>query len=385
MEVSKDMYKSLASDLIEYGCIVFNAVNVDDKLKKLQDEVWAAMDEFPEYRDDAKGRNVIRSLGGFGTTANPSSFHHKTIRKLRKNLKNKISKKIFKEYVNLKYPGISNIKLEMLFDRICVRSEQMGNVGNESWHRDIYDGKHFNIRELPDTLPDGDQDEITGGWLNLSDTNQKFVGIIGSHRGQEAYDAQKKGGGFAVLTKQQIEDSKVDERLKAQANKEYGNIRTDSKGKIIIPPGCQLIFYQRLLHSVQGGKQPLEPNLRLFIGHRLTTETNSLFENIDEVIDNAGVPRIPSGQMPPMYSNNHYGFFSKYDKYRNWAKNTFKEVCLFERKTPDGRVYYTPGSKTNKTANLGRRMTSLKEYGLWTENYEYSKEDRNIMKPELLH
>lgn len=382
MDVSKAMYKTLAEDLLKFGCIVFNAVNVEDKLKKLQDEVWRAIDEFPEYK--VKGRNAIRSLGGFGAMAPPSSFHHKTIRKLRKNIKNKISKKIFKEYIKIKYPSASDIKIEMLFDRICVRSEDMGLVGNESWHRDIYDGKHFNIRELPDTLPGGDQDEITGGWLNLSDTDQKFVGIIGSHIGEEAKKAQKIGGGFALYTKQQIIDNNVDERLRQQANKQYGNIRTDSKGKIIVPPGCQLIFYQRLLHSVQGGKQPKEPNLRLFIGHRLTTENNSLFENIDYVMDNAAVPRIPSGQMPPMYSNNHYGFFSKKDKYRLWAQTTFKDVCLFERMTPDGRKYYTPGSKINTTANRGRYMTSLKEYGLWDEDYKYSDEDRLIMKPENL-
>ena len=346
--------------------------------------IWNAMDEFPEYK--VRGRQVQRSLGGFGALGNPSSFHHPDVQKWRNRIKKKILMPLFRQYVLLKGFSTETTKLEKLYDRINVRCESFGQPTKESWHRDIYDGQKYGLRDLPRSI-DGRHtkypDEIFGGWVNLSDANQHFICIMGSHKGDEAFAAQQRGGGFAELSEKEIREQRVEERLARQANRKIGTCRTNGDGHVIVPPGAMVIFYQRLLHSVAGGKQPREPNLRIFNGVRLTGERNALFDHESVIINNA-VPRIPSGQIPPMYSQNHYGFFSRTPRYRDWGASTFKNACLFERKLPSGVAYHTPGSRNdrNSAANKGRYMPSLSEMDF--EPYPYSNASVQTMLPEFL-
>jgi hypothetical protein len=310
-------------------------------------------------------------LGGFGALGNPSSFHHPTIQALRNELKRHVSLPLFRRYNH------RGRKLEVLFDRICVRSSEFGTPTKESWHRDIYDGEKYGLRTLPDN------DEIFGGWINLSNQSQRFVGIAGSHKGADAKQAQRMGGGFSQLTETQIRDQRVPERLANQANKRFGSVRADDQGHLIVPPGHMVIFYQRVLHCVASGKQPKSPQLRLFFGHRLTSESTPLFP-LEEVLTNNSVPRIPSGQVPPMYSQNHYAFFSNTPRYRDWGEATFKRQCLFRRTTPKGDVYYTPGSSAdrNPNANKERTMPSLAAMGFTP--YQYSARSRETLTPEVV-
>ena len=369
--------------LYRHGVITRPVFNDDVTRQESADRFWRAMDEFPEYK--ITGRNVQRVLGGFGGLGNPSSFHHPTVQSWRVHMKGLMTP-LFLEYARLR--GFKNAKLEKLFDRLNVRCEAFGAVTAEEWHRDIYDGEQYKLRPLPCSLVDATganvPDEIFGGWVNLSDRPQRFVAIVGSHRGADAMEAQRKGGGFAKLTPQQIEDQNVHARLLRQANRTIGTSHTNEEGHIIIPPGHVLVFYQRLLHSVAGGKQPAEPQLRIANGVRLTGENVPLFDH-DVVIANNGVPHIPSGQTPPMYSANHYSFFSTTPRYRDWGLHTFKDVCLFERTVKaTGQVYYTPGSKhdQNKKANTGRYMPSLVEMGL--EPYPYTPEAIKALTPTPL-
>ena len=359
--------------LDRYGAVTLAALG-DEERRAWATRVWTACDDFPEYA--RKGRKVQRVLGGFGALGNPSSFHHPTVQSLRVKLKREVSTPLFRDYALRKHRW--SAKLEMLFDRVAVRCRDFGSVSKESWHRDIYDGPHFGLRPLPET------DEIFGGWLNLSDTTQRFVGILESHKGEEALRAQAQGGGFATLSEADIRRQRVDERLALQANRATPGIATDSQGHILVPPGHVLIFFQRLLHCVAGGVQPVEPNLRLFVGHRLTDERTPLFP-LDACLENNAVPRIPSGQLPPMYSKNHYQFFSSTPRYRTWGETTFKRQCLFERRTTKGETYYTPGSAggRNRHANTERYMPSLVEMGF--APYSYGPAARRAMEPEELH
>ena len=345
--VREQAWERMARTLDDHGNVVIPDFSPDER-RRCADAVWRAMDEFPEYK--RRGKTVQRVLGGFGALGNPSSFHHPTVQQLRVDLKKRVSVPLFREYAFLR--GRRRSRLEMLFDRLCVRCDAFGTVSKEAWHRDIYDGAKYGLRDLPEG------DDLFGGWLNLSDEPQRFVGLLGSHKGDDAMRAQAQGGGFAQLTDAQIKAQRVDQRLKAQASRVVDEMRTDANGHILVPPGCMIVFFQRILHSVAGGKQPRDPQLRFFVGHRLTYETTSLFPVEATVVNNA-VPRIPSGQIPPMYSQNHYQFFQSHAKYRDWGRTTFHPACLFARQLTSGSgLYYTPGSTNNRNphANLGRYM-----------------------------
>ena len=357
-----------AEDLHRHGVVTVPVFENASARAAWEARVWQAMDAFPEYK--RRGRDVQRVLGGFGALGNPSSFHHPTVQALRVQVKRDVSTPLF-----TRFRRRAGLRLEVLYDRLCVRADAFGKVTEESWHRDIYDGPKYGLRTLPP------EDEIFGGWINLSAHTQRFVGLVGSHAGPEAREAQRRGGGFATLTEAQMRAEKVDARLEAQAGRTFGSVRADANGHLLVPPGHMLIFFQRLLHSVAGGKQPQEPQLRLFFGHRLTTETTPLFP-LDEVIVNNAVPRIPSGQVPPMYSQNHYAFFSTKERYREWGDITFKRQCLYRRKTPKGVTYFTPGSAENRDvqANRERTMPSLAAMGF--APYPYTPQARAALTPE---
>ena len=326
-----------AEDLRRHGVVVLPILS---DYKQWSERLWTAMDEFPEYK--LKGKGVQRVLGGFGALGNPSSFHHPTIRALRKELKSRVGP-FFKSYAQ-------GVRLEMLMDRVCVRHRDFGTVSAESWHRDVYGGPK----------PLRESDEVFGGWVNLSENTQELVVLLGTHN-----DTRDATTGFAT----QENDGCLTERLRTQKS---DTIRLNKKGHVEVPPGHAVIFVQHILHAVLGGKQPNTEELRLFCGYRLTRDTESLME-YDTV--NMSVPRIPSGQLPPMYSQNHYMFFNKYQKFREWAEKTFHSQCLFERTTKDGQKYYTPGGKT-------RTLPSLKDMGFHLP--PYTDEDLKTLSPELL-
>lgn len=381
-----------ARDLHELGVAVVPVMDESSRAwwEKL---IYRAMDEFPEFK--VKGRDVQRVLGGFGALGNPSSFHHPTIRQFRRKMKRLVVRELMREFVKLRFPKHhKQINLEVLFDRICVRKSSFREPTPENWHRDIYDSEEYQLRSLPHTLPADDHnlpslyakmtmDMIFGGWINLDHRNQYFVGLPATQ------DNQVEGGGFSKFSDSDIKRLKFNERLAQQANKHIGfSLNTDVSGNIIIPPGHALVFFQRLIHSVKGGSQPETPSLRVFHGFRLTCEDTPLFD-IEGVVDNGGVPRIPSGQMPPMYSKNHYAAFNNASEtyWRNWAGNTFHSDCLYRRQVKGTTMgYYTPGSKEdrNKAANKGRYMPSLSEMGLWSDMYRYSREEQAALLPEPL-
>ena len=374
------MSKKAAHDLLTLGVAVVDVMDTSSRVywERL---LWQAIDDMPEFR--VKGRDYQRVLGGFGALGNPSSFHHPTVRQFRKKIKRLVVKEVMREYVLEKY-NTRDIRLESLFDRLCVRCEAFQRPTAEKWHRDIYDATKYKLRTLPKSLPNNTLDEMIGGWTNLASADQSFVGILKTHNDTLESDV----GGFSTFSDADIKRFRFKERLAEQSNMSFGHtIRCNDTGEILIPPGCTLLFFQRLIHSVKSGPQPLTPALRVFHGFRLTTEEVPLFDH-EGVLVNGAVPRIPSGQMPPMYSQNHYAAFSNPSepKWRTWGTQVFKTECLFRRTTPTGVVFYTPGSRdnTNAAANLGRYMPSLREMGLWSEKYEYSQEERDALFPQRL-
>ena len=401
-----EWYEPFARDLHELGVTVVPVMD-DSSRKHWERELFKAMDEFPEFK--VKGREVQRVLGGFGALGNPSSFHHFVVRQFRRKMKRLFAHPLLREFVKLRFPEhYASIRLEALFDRLCVRKQSFREPTAEQWHRDIYSSEKYNLRLLPSTLPtdttrsDGGgaslpslyrllettQDMIFGGWVNMDHRTQHFVCLPGTQDSSIG-----SGDGFSTFSAADVKKYRFNEQLAAQANQRIGHsLVCNEDGNVVVPPGHALLFFQRLIHSVKGGPQPETASLRVFHGFRLTCERTSLFD-IREVVDNGGVPRIPSGQMPPMYSANHYAFFNDPSNpyWREWGHTHFRPECLFQRKRSDaggggGSYYYTPGSKDdrNKASNKGRYMPSLSEMGLWNESFRYSADEERALLPQPL-
>ena len=376
------MAEDAARDLADLGVAVVEVMQEDSRAH-WNDLLFAAMDDFPEYR--VRGRGVQRVLGGFGALGNPSSFHHPTVRAFRALLKRLAVQPVLRAYARARYGDAARlVRLEALFDRLCVRCRAFKSPSKESWHRDIYDAETFRLRALPRSLPGGELDVLVGGWTNLDHRPQSFVGLAGSH--DEAF--HDAGAGFATFSTADVARHRFDARLAGQADRRLGRtVRCNAQGEIVVPPGHAILFLQRLVHAVKGGLQPETPALRVFHGFRLTTEEAALFDH-EGVLANGAVPRIPSGQIPPMYSQNHYAAFSGADpRWRAWGGATFRRECLFRRTTPAGLEYETPGSRDdrNRAANAGRYMPSLAEMGLFDEErFRYSREEAASLHPQPL-
>ena len=368
-----------AHDLDAYGIAVVQMSECD----ALAAEIWCAMDTFAEFK--AKGRTVQRVLGGFGALGNPSSFHHEAVRRLRGLVKRHVAEAVFAPYAAA-YIG-EGVALEALFDRLCVRWESFCRPTPDAWHRDVYDAHGNGLRPLPASLPGGTPDQLFGGWLNLDNRSQSLVALVGTHR--PSADLPEGFDGFATFDADAIRAARLNERLAAQANQHIGNtLHTDATGAIVVPPGHLVLFAQRLVHAVKSGPQPPTPALRLFHGFRLTCETVPLFGSLHtSAIATGGVPRLPSGQLPAMYSKNHYAAFARASgtRWRAWGEETFHDACLFAR-VSGAFAYKTPGSKDDRNpwANRQRVMPSLSEMGLMGPAYVYTDADRAVMAPERL-
>ena len=364
-----------AADLHEHGVAVVEALPEHVRVE-WNDRLFAAMDEFPEYV--ATGRSVQRVLGGFGALGNASSFHHEAVRAWRLFLKHSVVAPICREYARRAADVPEDVHLEALYDRLCVRCEDFNRPSAETWHRDVYDAAKYRLRPLRDG------DVVVGGWTNLDHRPQSFVGLPGTH----AEDFHG-GGGFAAFSAADIARHGFAARLAAQASTRVGyTLACNAAGEIVVPPGHAILFTQRLVHAVKGGAQPETPALRVFHGFRVTTSAEPLFDH-EETIAAGAVPRIPSGQIPPMYSQNHYAAFSNKGnaKWREWACATFRPECLFRRTTSWGAEYHTPGSRgdVDRAANQGRYMPSLAQMGLHDAGrFGYTREDVDVLRPQRL-
>ena len=249
-------------------------------------------------------------LGAFGALANPSSFHHPDIRFIRRYVYNHVAPQIRKMF-----PGK---KIEMLFDRVSVRKSGT-TVPGEKWHRDVCDSK-----------PEGDI--ILGGWINLDHTDiQEFSCVPGTHN--DHFDSK----GFCPL----------------KDPKEYKS----KKVVYQVKPGEVVLFHQNIVHEIKSKKYKKDSH-KLYIGWRITERSEPLFDH-SKVIEEQGIPYIPSGQLPPMYAKLH--MVNHKHKVIDFSKTVRPELL--------------------ESSGLVRRyLPSLKAMGLplWPK---YTPEDMEILKP----
>jgi hypothetical protein len=314
-------------------------------LDSSQDAKFSEMeDSFPEFTKNA--RPFV--LGGFAAYGNPSSFHNTYVKNMRKKcLQTALEDGIFSRF--LKGMGKTHLgyKLEVLFDRVLHRHCGQAPVA-ETAHRDIT--PHTELQE---------GDYVFGGWVNLSNQEQFFMCKPGSHLdARDTKDASRSSSGFNTLSKECTQT-------------EYKPFRK----QFTVKPGHMVVFPQHILHEVIAKKSTHE-QLRLFIGWRLTTSDTLIFQQ-DKVdaVNKLSVPRLPSGQIPPMYSSNHtsvfkhkaFNYISSGESVRGTLMDWLNES--FVEKVKD---------KFTKGTMYKRHMLSLTDYNM-RHGYEYSVEDTQVM------
>lgn len=317
------------TDLQDNGYIIITTPLIDDILSGENDavrEMKETMRGFPEFCPDTK--KFV--LGGFSALGNPASFHNPFVRKLRQRVMKHLVPFFSQCVSELENP--ESWKLEQVVDRMLHRHVGTSAV-KESWHRD----------ETPRAKP---SDKTFGGWLNLDRTSQFFSCVPGTHKGVRGHS------GFNVI--------------KNKADIEHYN---GLRQKVEIPPGSILIFYEHLVHEVISTKAKVEQH-RLFMGWRLTKETEPLYE-IDDRIEHQAVMLLKSGQFPPMYSRLH------------WTNNrqmlfdfsaTVAAPCITARRMKSGKY------AGNVYQIVEQQMQSLDDYNL-PKYPAYKKIEIEILKP----
>lgn len=260
----------------------------------------------PEFLPDT----TLYVLGAFGALANPSSFHHPDVRFIRRYVYDHVTPQLRQIF-----PGK---KIELLFDRVSVRKAGT-TVPGEKWHRDVCESK-----------PDGDI--ILGGWVNLDQHDiQEFSCVPGTHT--DPFDAK----GFCPI-------------------REPDEYKTK---KVIysIKPGEVILFHQNIVHEIKSKKYKKDSH-KLYIGWRITDRSEPLFDH-SKIIEEQGIPYIPSGQLPPIYAKLH--MVNHKQKVINFSKTVRPELL-------------------GSNQLVKRYVPSLKEMGvpLWPP---YTPSDLEILKP----
>jgi hypothetical protein len=207
--------------------------------------------------------NFVVVGGGYQFLANPSSFHCKTVRTLRRLaqigvLSNKVNDSTpFHELLE------DNTKnLEQIADRLMVRRLNKSISDGETWHRDV--------AQFAD-----DDDRVFGGWINLDLNECQYFSCVPD----TAYE-------------------NIPENAKAFWNipREKWGYCESNKVRVEIPPGHMLIFDERTIHEVLKTEKKKGTSCRLFTGWRVTRKTESIVQNLEERLRVLEALPIKSGQ-----------------------------------------------------------------------------------------
>jgi hypothetical protein len=328
--MDQNTYKYLANDLFTQGYVVF-PVYTPTECVELLHEFQTTEKAFPEYK---RGRIELGTklnpyvLGGFGAYGNPASFHNLFVRKIRKKKIELIP--IFGELLKIAeqknvIPDAKSYKVAEFMDRMCKRIKGTSTT-QESYHKDL--------------IPKGRETDITiGGWVQISGDTSHLSCVPGTH----TFFPSKSTKGFA---------------------QETGKTCTH---EIPVPQGNIVLFFQNLGHCVHSITRKSD-TYRVFTVYLLTTHTTHIYD-YTSVIDNQGVPRLASDQLPWIYGPNH-GSFWLIKLTVPWSKRVFKPEVIVTKTKADGTTYEVVESP----------MRSLKEHGF--ELYPpYENWERNLFIP----
>lgn len=351
--------ESAAKQLDEDGVVVLRFLD-ETSMEVVRDVMEAEIACYPEYREGAT-RLVSGSFGGYG---NPTSFHSPMTRILRE-MAMVVAKKLFTGYCSLKGYELAHCFLQQLFDRI-VRRTRGDKIPSEQWHRDTvsptvrvplrvcppYASKENEIREPKETASHAGQ--LFGGWVNLNGNNQcqYFSCALGTHS-----DAPH-GTGFDKVSKEEV--------------------AAIPRGRFVqkrIKPGRLLLFRQNIIHEVRA--YTVGPHeLRQHFAFNLSTNgRRTMFgrEYLTDTINIQRTPMLPSGQLPPMYSQNDLSF--RTDALSKWSQETLRDIYL----------HWTEFGKTSKRA--GECYKKCYRFIMYFSRVfwpAYQNHERRTMEPQPL-
>lgn len=329
-----------------------------------------ARSEFPEFKSDTSSLPYV--MGGFGAYGNPASFHNGYIRSLRLMTAEPMIQ-FFRSVIHLlKETGEKGEwYLEHLFDRMCCRPMH-SSTSAESVHRDlnpqtaIATDKTIKIAKKKGDVhvtayTPRSSDYCFGGWINLDEANeiQRFSCVIGSHRDE-------------ILMIKGPTESGFDTREKL----------TRDVTIVHVPSGHAIVFFQRIQHLVTPVKQKKD-SYRQFRCYRIVRSISrpqplNGEKGLNECIRDFGVPRLPSGQIPPLYGNNHQSFFLLKNTKSDpawWSIRKVANILLQEKQIVNGK------KKGTQYMIAPRFMTSLKKYDMHHCYPVYEDYEIEIMKP----
>lgn len=300
------------------------------KLAQINAKIQEMILDYPEF--GTSGLHPV--MGGFGAHANPASFHHPTAQQVRLDVFDAFSRHFFPALAE----STENTHWQMLFDRICSRSQNTPPVSGETWHYDTCDqSSHYA------TL------STTGGWVNLNLTEpQRFYAIKGLF-GTDYTDGQ----GF----------SKLDSSL----HPEFEQRLALQGGPITVPAGSMICFVPELVHKVCPGKTK-HLDLRMYIGHAVMSSNRPLFDFSRARILSNLLPKIPSGQLPPVWSM----------MARSYRPLSIQDWTLEQQVHPQ----YVQNIVCGGTKHKGQMMRMVDRFMLHPVTiYEYSDATVRIMLP----
>ncbi|CAN0506623.1 unnamed protein product, partial [Phaeothamnion confervicola] len=152
---------------------------------------------------------------------------------------------------------------------------------------------------------------------------------------------------------------------------------------IIVPPGHTVIFFQRILHIVTPRKLKFD-SYRQFRCWRITRARErpaplNGWREMMQCVKEFAVPRLPSSQVPPMYSSNHASCFlfkATENDPIHWSHLKVKSVCFDDEKICKGK------NNAGKPYRMVRRfMPSLKELHMENGVRPYELQEVDFMYP----
>ena len=341
-----------AQYLIRHGYIIVKGVDGASLRKKLEEMMMAAPEfiDHPSFEEVTVERGYI--LGGTAFAGSPSVFNNEVSLRWHDETAAYLMEMI-QALAGLS--GIREVKLaRILHDRIQIRPAG-ATASAESFHRD-----------LPGMMQE--EEWCIGGFQNCDAGNQYFCGVKGSHT-----LTTPSGAGFSKIDQAGQKEYKA--RLAAQANQHD----TDSKGKIIVPPGHLILFFSNMVHAVNASKVPYT-SVKIFFGLRLTPHISTGMVGIDKrpLTYEAVVARMKANDVIPLGSGQTPAFYP--GMYHVFPETLLPKAEVFvERMLVPGAMRY-PIREANSRHDYTRSVKSLAELGL--PLYTYRQDQFEAMLPQ---
>lgn len=352
--------EELYRDGVTVVCLPVFAARVAALRAELEQEFL----RFPEFLKTApfaalNSKNPVRyGLGGTSFVGSPSVFHNMFARNMRQHVMHELIPLVFRPLARL-IGG--DLFLHQLIDRMMVRPK--GETGETaSWHRDVAPGS-------------SGSDHTFGGWINLDLENQYLIAVKGTHITPPGSKI-----GFSTIAKTEHP------RYKAELQAQAGSKGTDGRGYIVVPPGCIIIFDEKIVHAVEGSAAK-STRVRQFLGWRLTENEGSTGmvdphnrpyarDQVLDLMRRQAVIPLKSGQVPPMYPG----------VYQSFAKASLVVWEKFERENilPGSMQYPKEARKGNSTKQNGdytRSMKSLAEIAPDRMHPRYAENELELLFP----